>query len=232
MDKKGYLKKGVRRSLIPIIPALLILFTILNLACTAPPESPQLTPEVTPPSSSPPLSPPSSPSPPQPQPSEPPSPVDWSADGIISTGEYTKNKTYDDFSMHWKSDKEFIYIAMKAKTNGWVAISLQPGQKMKDADMVFGLVIDGEAMVYDHFSTGNFGPHSADSELGGIDDISEFAGEEVDGFTTIEFKRKLDTGDKYDHSFSEGVNKIIWAWGTEDKQSLKHSQRGYGEIDI
>jgi len=121
---------------------------------------------------------------------------------------------------------------MKAKTSGWVAVALQPGKLMKDADMMFGFVKEGEATVYDLFSTGYFGPHSPDSELGGTADIAEFGGKEENGFTTIEFKRKLDTGDKYDLPFSTGVNKIIWAWGTDDKQSLKHSKRGYGEIDI
>jgi len=121
---------------------------------------------------------------------------------------------------------------MKANTEGWIAVALQPGQRMKDADMVLGFVKDGEATVYDQFSTGNFGPHSPDSELGGTNDVTEFGGQEEAGFTTIEYKRKLDTGDKYDHSFAAGVNKIIWAWGTDDNQSLKHSKRGYGEIDI
>jgi hypothetical protein len=121
---------------------------------------------------------------------------------------------------------------MKAKTSGWVAMALQPGSKMKDADMVFAFVEDGKTVIFDLFNTGRFGPHPLDSELGGSEDIAEFGGREENGFTTIEFKRKLNTGDKYDHPFANGINKIIWAWDSNDTFSLKHSKRGYGEIDI
>jgi len=103
---------------------------------------------------------------------------------------------------------------------------------MKNADMVLGSVEDGEATVYDQFSTGDFGPHKADTELGGTDDILEFGGKEAGGYTIIEFKRALNTGDKYDHPLSKGANKIIWSYGSDDKSTIKHVNRGYGELDL
>jgi hypothetical protein len=103
---------------------------------------------------------------------------------------------------------------------------------MKDSDMILGFVKDGEAIVYDLYSTGNFGPHPPDTELGGSNDILDFGGSEKEGYTIIEFKRELNTGDKYDIQFSKGKIKIIWAYGSGDNLDLKHSARGYGELDI
>jgi len=188
-------------------------------ACTgsAPTPSPTATPTPTP-----------SPTP-SPNPTPPPE-EEWSADGIITVGEYHGSNTYGDFEVYWRSNDQYVYIGMKAKTNGWLSIAIQPGSKMKNADMVFCFIKDGELTIVDSFSTGDFGPHPPDIELGGTNNILESTGIEEDGFTTIEFKRLLDTGDQYDIHFSKGVNKIIWAYGSRDSLSAKHSARGYGEI--
>ena len=98
--------------------------------------------------------------------------------------------------------------------------------------MIFGFVKDGKIEVYDLYSTGIFGPHSLDTELGGTDNILEYSGIEEGGFTTIEFKRSLNTDDKFDILLSEGINKIIWAYGSSDSLKLKHSTKGYGEINL
>lgn len=187
---------------------------IVSMACTAPATAP------TPPAPAP-LLPPTS-----------PPPTKWSADGVIAAGEYTKTKTYGDYEINWATDGKYVYLGLKAKTTGWLAIGIQPGSTMKDADMVFCFVKDGKATVYDHFSTGSYGPHSSDSELGGKNDILEYAGKEDGGYTIIEFKRALSTDDKYDKPLSKGTNKIIWAYGSDDEPTLKHIIRGYGEIDL
>jgi hypothetical protein len=121
---------------------------------------------------------------------------------------------------------------MKAKTSGWVAMAVQPGSRMLNADMVFGFVEEGEVTVYDLFSTGSTGPHPPDTELGGSNDILDFAGSEADGYTTIEFKRALITGDEYDNELSQGANQILWSYGASDNFALRHINRGYGEINL
>jgi len=179
-----------------------------------------------------PASQPSVPQPPALPTSPAPQPVKWLADGFITDGEYVGVETFDDYEIHWTSDGNYIYIGMKAKTSGWLAVGTQPGTTMKDADMVLGSVSDGKATVYDLYSTGDYGPHPPDTELGGNNDILEFGGKEVGGYTTIEFKRLLDTGDKYDRPFSKGTNKIIWSYGLDDQSTIKHVSRGLGEIDL
>ena len=103
---------------------------------------------------------------------------------------------------------------------------------MKDADMIFGFVEGGKIIVADMYSTGDFGPHPPDITQGGAYNILESGGKEEGGYTVIEFKRALDTGDKYDKPLVKGVNKIIWAYGSDYIQGMKHANRGYGEIEL
>ena len=202
---------------------LVCLSGTVYISCTGPAEpSPSVTPQqpvTTPPSSQPPS---------QPQPST----TGWKADGTIAPGEYTWSRSYGDFELYWSSDGEYIYAAVKAKTTGWISLGIQPGTKMQDADMILGLVKDDTAELHDQFSTGTFGPHRDDTGLGGTYDIIESGGKEDAGTTILEFKRRLDTGDKYDIPLATGVNTIIWAYGSQDNADVKHASRGYGELDL
>jgi len=162
----------------------------------------------------------------------PPLEEEWSSDGIIKVREYRGSNNYGEYTIHWRSDEQYIYIGIKAKTSGWVAIGFEPSSRMKDADMVFGFVQGGKTIISDQFSTGTYGPHAPDTELGGTDDILEFGGKEEGGFTIIEFKRALDTSDQYAKALAEGATKIIWAYGSDDEITTKHAVRGDGEIFI
>jgi hypothetical protein len=158
--------------------------------------------------------------------------VTWSADGTISPGEYPSSSAYGSYEIYWNSDSTHIYAAIRAKTGGWVSVALKPESRMKNADMVFGYVEDGTVSIFDMYSTGDFGPHPPDTDQGGSDDILEFGGAESGGFTTIEFKRALDTGDSKDNTLTPGTNRILWAYGSGDSISQKHAGRGYGEIEL
>lgn len=158
--------------------------------------------------------------------------VKWAGDGVLGDIEYLGEMSYGNYEIRWINDDQYIYIGIKAKTTGWVAIGFEPTSGMKDADMVFGFVQGGKTVISDQFSTGTYGPHSPDTELGGTDDILESGGKEEGGFTIIEFKRTLDTGDQYDKALAEGAIKIIWAYGPDDEITKKHAVRGDGEISI
>ena len=156
----------------------------------------------------------------------------WNADGVLGDDEYLGEMRYGDYEVRWTTDDRNIYFGIKAGTEGWVAIGLNPSSQMKDADMIFGMETGGQTSISDQFSTGNFGPHSPDTELGGSDDIIEFGGREEGGFTTIEFSRALDTGDEYDNKLAQGTIKIIWAYGSSDNFDSRHTSRGSGEITL
>jgi hypothetical protein len=153
----------------------------------------------------------------------------WTPDGIISVGEYSKNLTLSDgkYVVHWRNTAEDLYMALSGKTEGFVAIGFEPSQAMKDADMVMGWVSGGKATVLDLFSTGTYGPHPPDGDLGGKNDILEFGGSESDGWTVIEFQRKMDTGDQFDKSFKPGQTiNIIWSMSASDALAVRHNVRG------
>jgi len=156
----------------------------------------------------------------------------WVADGVIYSEEYAGAEKYGDFEIRWRNDEQYIYIGIRVKTDGWVSVAFQPGTRMKDADMILGLVENNEPVIFDLFSTGDFGPHYSDEELGGTNDILEFDGSEDEEYTVIEFKRALNSGDAYDLDVLPGENKIIWAFGSSDDVTRKHFSRGYGQITI
>lgn len=115
-----------------------------------------------------------------------------------------------------------------------MAIGFEPSQAMKDADMIIGWVKDGKATVVDAYSKGLYGPHPPDEDLGGSNDILEYAGREENGYTVIEFKRKLDTGDKYDKALTPRQKvKFIFAMSNRDDFTAMHNvAKGSGELQL
>lgn len=153
-------------------------------------------------------------------------PENWIADGIIQEGEYLVSLTTTTFDLSYSLDGQYVYFAMKAKTGGWLALGIEPTSGMKNADMILGMVKDGEVTISDQYSSGMYGPHTADTELGGTDDILEYGGKEENGETVIEFKRQLVTGDEWDNDIDTNTNSFIVAYGSADDFGRKHSYRG------
>jgi hypothetical protein len=84
-------------------------------------------------------------------------------------------------------------------------------------------------VVRDEYSTGNYGPHVEDTMLGGKDDILESGGASDGTHTVIEFKRRLNTGDRFDKALAPGGRiSIIWAMADDKDPGLKHNI-AYGE---
>lgn len=160
--------------------------------------------------------------------------VEWKADGILSPGEYLSEygNPSSAFEIRWNTDNDFIFFGIRANTKGWLAIGLEPESRMNGADMILGMVQKGEAVVSDQFSTGIYGPHIPDTELGGTEDIIEYNGREEDGVTVIEFKRSLVTGDEYDKNISGDSVNLIWSYGSDDDFTRKHIARASSVIVI
>jgi len=137
--------------------------------------------------------------------------------------------TGGEMEISWKNDREYLYMALNGTAKGWLAIGFEPREWMKNADMILGYVQGGKAVVLDEYCTGNYGPHIEDTMLGGTDDILESAGSKTAGRTVIEFKRKLDTGDRFDKALSPGqAISVIWASSQGSDASVKHDV-AYGE---
>jgi hypothetical protein len=164
---------------------------------------------------------------------------EWKADGIVGESEYARSMVLQgparqgysggEMEISWKNEGEYLYLALNASTDGWLAIGFEPLEWMKDADIILTTVQASKATVLDEYCTGNYGPHVEDTMLGGTNDIVEFGGGKEAGRTVIELKRKLDTGDKFDKAFSPGqAISIIWALSDSPDIGLKHNV-AYGE---
>ena len=159
-------------------------------------------------------------------------PGEWKPDGVIADKEYAKMQQMGEIEVYSRIDGDKVRMALKAKTNGYLAIGFGPSQRMQDADIILGFVKDGKATVADMFSTGPTGPHPPDDQQGGKIDVTVFGGSNKDGITIIEFERKLDTGDAKDKVIKAGDNKIIWAISEETAFSGKHAKRGGGVLKL
>ncbi|CAF1072713.1 unnamed protein product [Didymodactylos carnosus] len=110
--------------------------------------------------------------------------------------------------LHWSvnNDKTEITFELQIKTLGWIALGITGG--MKGADIGLGWV-DQKGTV--HFQD----RHAVGEQRPLIDNTSSdwFAlnGKEENGWTAIQFKRKLDTCDSLDYPI-----KLIFAWGLTD----------------
>jgi hypothetical protein len=163
----------------------------------------------------------------------------WKADGIVGDSEYSRSMLLKaparqgysggEMQISWKNDPEYLYLGLNGSTDGWLAIGFEPQEWMKNADIILASVQGSKATVLDEYCTGNYGPHIEDTLLGGTNDIAEFGGSKGAGRTVVELKRKLNTGDKFDKSFSPGqAISIIWALSQNSDISLKHNV-AYGE---
>ena len=157
-------------------------------------------------------------------------------DGTVAQGEYANHSSLagDDFILHWAITGDSAHFAVQARTRGWVSLGFEPTRVMAEADMISGWVeADGTAGALDCYSTGLFGPHPPDEELGGGQDILAFAASEKDGVTTFEFSRPLEAGDAYDKPLPpEGELKVIWAYSNSDNFLDRHDHRGSTTIAL
>ncbi|MQY76124.1 MAG: hypothetical protein GH155_00660 [Spirochaeta sp.] len=156
-----------------------------------------------------------------------------SIDGRITAGEYPFEASFDLVTVYWRIEGETISMALAAATQGWVALGLEPEDVMAGADMIVGWVKDGKTTVLDCYSTGQFGPHPPDIELGGTDDLISAAGTQEGGHTVVEFSRSLISDDQYDKPFSlSRPVSIIWAVGDDDDFDAYHVQAGFGALEL
>ncbi|HWQ61427.1 MAG TPA: DOMON domain-containing protein [Negativicutes bacterium] len=158
--------------------------------------------------------------------------AEWKSDGTIGDGEYTQTHKIGDIEVFTRVEGDTVMMALRAKTKGWVALGIDPEDKMKGADIIMSSVKDGQATVLDMYSTGTFGPHPADDQQGGTNDIQAVSGSHKDGVLTVEFKRKLNTGDSKDKPLRIGDNRVIWSIGDTLDPAVKHSNRGAGVLTL
>ena len=154
----------------------------------------------------------------------------WQGDGIINPKEYSHKQVFGDLIVHSRLDGEYACFGLQAPAKGWVALGFGSEGKMKNADILIFTLRNGKVEGENSFSSSPRGPHPADLSQGGTNDILELTGSEKDGVMTVEFKRKLRTGDPYDKDLQPGNNTIIGALGSNFKIASRHLQQGTGTL--
>jgi hypothetical protein len=147
-------------------------------------------------------------------------------DGRIGEGEYARRFRDEatGIDLYWTVLGDQIYFALQSPSAGWVALSLSPeGPMMQGGDIIIGYVSDDGLHIQDNYADGPAG-HQADLELGGQEDILEAAGSEGGEGTIIEFRRRLDTGDRYDRPIIQGEEEIQLAYSDSDDLSAYHAR--------
>nr|CAB3262519.1 uncharacterized protein LOC100180169 [Phallusia mammillata] len=94
---------------------------------------------------------------------------------------------------------------------------------MDCVDVVIGSVKDSLHRVQDMYTRDRSTPR-ADNFYGGSDDITGSAGSQVDGFTTIAFRKRLQATHGSDHPIENLLTHVIWAMGQSIDQYF-HSPR-------
>lgn len=150
------------------------------------------------------------------------------ADGVIGPDEYEHHYRVDQVNMdiYWTVHGDRIYFGLHSAARGWLAIGFDPdGPAMQGADIVFGRVEGENVFIHDEYAP-TLSSHVHDTELGGRDDLLARAGREDDQGTTIEWVRRLLTGDTKDRSITAGKHLIMVAFSDSDDPSDYHGQAG------
>ena len=164
-------------------------------------------------------------------------------DGIINPQEYdVENNISDNFVVYVSIVNQFAYFGLIGKTDGWISIGFEPESEntaMKGADIILGWVSENQSTYIVDAYADDVYDHKSDTELGGTFDIIAWNGKEVNGITTIEFVRLLNTTDQYDKAIPEGGTMfVMWAVGpnsadnAEDDHAADDQFRGFYTISL
>ncbi|OFX27446.1 MAG: hypothetical protein A2Z07_00740 [Armatimonadetes bacterium RBG_16_67_12] len=148
-------------------------------------------------------------------------------DGRIAEGEYASHYVARGIGMelHWTIEGDSIYIGLRAPTTGWLAIGWDPsGPIMEGEDILIGYIRGKELYLQDYFANTSV-THANDVSLGGRDDVLESSGSEDQESTTIEFRRRLDTGDKFDRPITRASHTVQLAYAPNDDFVTYHGEK-------
>lgn len=100
----------------------------------------------------------------------------------------------------WCMEDVYFKVMVQAKTKGWVGFGLSTvTDSLEKSDYIYGFVNEaGQVKIKDANIEANGGKPVEDTAAGGKYDLAQFQGWEEDDWTTVAFKRVLDTKDAKD----------------------------------
>lgn len=157
-------------------------------------------------------------------------------DGKVAAGEYAKTLKHEKsgVTLSWSIVGDTIYIAMQVESPGWIGVSMlaEKDDKKMGADSYVFTMDGGKFSAMDMIQIKRTGKPAEDTTEGGKNSILQSAGTYVGKAWTIEFSRKLKTGEDTDMEIGAGKKFfLMFAEGPEMaiKEEHKKSERWYIE---
>jgi hypothetical protein len=154
-------------------------------------------------------------------------------DGVIYADEYAHITSAGGFEICWSNDDTYLRVGLVSPGTGYLAIGFDPEERMRGANIIIAAVTGGRLTIRDDYANGPV-QHTADTALGGTNDIVAAAGIEQNGKTYLEFVIPLDSGDPMDKRLVPGetYDILIAFHETSDDFNTWHSRRGTGSLQL
>ena len=132
---------------------------------------------------------------------------------------YTHTASIDEddldlYRLYWKPTNETIQFEIHCRTTGWVGLGFSQNGDMAGSDIVIGWVDDitGAGHVKDTYAKIRAAP-----VMDKIQDWELLDAKQIDGYTILKIKRKLNTCDKdEDMVIKKETNYLVAAWNAAD----------------
>ncbi|CAL8312878.1 unnamed protein product [Lota lota] len=120
-----------------------------------------------------------------------------------------------------------ITFTVSIQTTGWIGFGLSPNGNMIGADIVTGGVGTSGIYFKDRHSTGNFLPMEDREQSYDLLSMTE-----VEGRTSMTFRRAIQTCDEDDFHITAKPIKLIYAYGETDEMKYHSTRRGTKEVNL
>lgn len=147
-------------------------------------------------------------------------------------GQEPNKVTKNGMTVSWYFGDKEIHFEMSAPTNGWVTVGFNESSGTKNAYLLMGHIVKGEANVVEHFtqSVGNYSPIP---DLGGTVLVRNVSGKEKNEKTSLKFSLPIDKATEYQKKIIEGEEyHMILAYSVDDDFQHHSIMRTSVEIQL
>jgi hypothetical protein len=142
-----------------------------------------------------------------------PRPAAPTVDGRIGEREYARTLRHEasGMTLYWSIVGDTVYMGLRGDSDGWIGIGLmdEKTNRKAGADKYTFTMENGRLVAYDLFQVAPVGAPVRDEDRGGRNSVAAFAGSRSGRTWTVEFSRKLRTGDPTDVEIRAGRPVIL-----------------------
>ncbi len=142
-----------------------------------------------------------------------PGPAAPTVDGRIGEREYARTLRHEasGMTLSWSIVGDTIYMGLRGDSDGWIGIGFmnEKTDRKAGADKYIFAMENGRPAAYDLFQVAPIGAPVLDADRGGQDSIAAFAATRSGRTWTVEFSRKLRTGQPTDVEIVAGRPVIL-----------------------